>query len=549
MKRLCFALFVSALPGLSFCQSAAPASVHCVVAPAVTPTEAQRAFLDSNYEKAATLYQGQLQGRPDDPSLTKEYSLVLLRQQKVHEADILVHKALGQHPKSVELLTALGEVQYREGTPWLAVATMNDAMTIDPCYAPLRLLGAKLYRLSSYYGVAANEVKTAYKLDPHDPGIRREWLRTLPLKKRIAEMESYLASGSGEDEETKKNLGLYLDFLKHQLTDPHRSCRMVSEVDSATVPFALILHDATRIRAFGLEVKLNGHNSRLQLDTGASGLIVSRTVAEHAGLKQFSKTEISGIGSKGGRQGYTAYADDIRIGPLEFRDCEVDVIDQGNVVDVDGLIGADVFSHFLVTLDYPMRKLQLAPLPKRPDEVVAAKPALETAGNEGNEEAPAETSEKKEPVSSGPRNRYVAPEMKDWTPIYRIGHYLLIPAALNNTAKKLFILDTGAFATTISPETAREVTKVHNDNDMTVKGISGKVDKVFVADKITFRFAHLSQQVQDVVSFSTDSMSKSVGMDVSGLIGITALGYLKIDIDYRDGLMNLTYDANRGYNR
>ena len=41
----------------------------------------------------------------------------------------------------------------------------------------------------------------------------------------------------------------------------------------------------------------------------------------------------------------------------------------------------DVFSSFLVTLDYPMRNLILGPLPPRPDETAAAKPTLQTAGS------------------------------------------------------------------------------------------------------------------------------------------------------------------------
>ena len=47
--------------------------------------------------------------------------------------------------------------------------------------------------------------------------------------------------------------------------------------------------------------------------------------------------------------------------------------------DVDGLIGMDVFSHFLVTLDYPMRKLLLGPLPPRPGEAAVAAPSLKTS--------------------------------------------------------------------------------------------------------------------------------------------------------------------------
>jgi predicted aspartyl protease len=137
--------------------------------------------------------------------------------------------------------------------------------------------------------------------------------------------------------------------------------------------------------------------------------------------------------------------------------------------------------------------------------------------------------------------------MKDYTPIYRAGHNLILPASLNEDKVKLFIMDTGASTTTISPEAAKLVTKVHRDEEMEVHGISGKVDKVYSADNITFRFAHVVQQEQDVVSIDTSNISKSVGMEISGLIGATTLGKLTIHIDYRDGLVKFDYDPNRGY--
>ena len=131
--------------------------------------------------------------------------------------------------------------------------------------------------------------------------------------------------------------------------------------------------------------------------------------------------------------------------------------------------------------------------------------------------------------------------------MYRIGHDLLLPASLNDGPLKLFILDTGAFSTTVTPEVAREVTKVHSQDQIIVHGISGKVDKVYTADSITFRFANIAQKVDDVVAFATPALSKNLNTEVAGLIGITALGQMTISIDYRDGLMKFAYDANRGY--
>jgi len=451
----------------------------------------------------------------------------------------------------VILLTELGEVQYRDGTPWLAGATADAAMKIDPCYPQLRLLNARILRLNALYASAAKEISVAHALDPHSPQIRRRWLETLPLKERINELEAYLSTGGGDDPETIKSLNFYLEFLKHQLVEPHKACRLVSDTQTAAIPFAAMMRDATHIRAFGLDVKLNDHNARLEIDTGASGLVISRSVADRAGLKQFSRTEIGGIGSEGRRSAYTAYADDIKIGSLEFRDCDVEVIDQRNVVDTDGLIGMDVFSRFLITLDYPFRKLMLAPLPPRPGDTTSLKPTLETTNDAADDDSSTNTAEAKtsasKPVPHGPYDRYIAPEMKDWTRVYRIGHNLLVPTTLNNSKPKMFILDTGAFSTTISPEAAREVTKVHSDDRVNVQGISGKVDKVYSADSITFQFANISQKVENVFAFATPSVSKNLNMEVSGFIGYTALAQMTISIDYRDSLMKFAYDPNRGF--
>lgn len=525
-------------------------AISCKIAAAYEPSEADQAFLRSDYDRAITLYQAQLLQKPGDPALTASLAQVFLRQQKIKEAEDIVQKALAQNPKSAILLTSLGEIQYREGTPWLAGATAGDATKLDPCYPQLHLLNARLLRLNSYYASAAKEIATAHSLDPHNPRVRRSWLETLPLKERIAELEAYLSAGGGDDPETTKSLRFYLDYLKQRLVEPHKACRLVSDIGTATIAFAPMMRDATRIRAFGLDVKFNDHNARLQIDTGASGLVISRSVANRAGLKQFSRMESGGIGSEGRKTSYIAFADDIKIGSLEFRDCQVDVIDERNVIDSDGLIGMDVFSRFLITLDYPMRKLELAPLPKRPEDTTLVKPTLETTTGEENDDssAPAETqSSTPKPAPTGPRDRYIAPEMKDWTHVYRIGHNLLLPASLNNSKQKMFILDTGAFSTTISPEVAREVTKVHASDNIKVHGISGQVDKVYTADNITFQFANVSQKVQDVVAFATPSISKSLNMEVSGFIGYTALSQMTIDIDYRDGLMKFSYDPNRGF--
>ncbi len=231
--------------------------------------------------------------------------------------------------------------------------------------------------------------------------------------------------------------------------------------------------------------------------------------------------------------------------------------------NADGLIGMDVFSQFLITLSYPKHKLLLGPLPPRPGES-AAVPTLKTGEVEPDDSDDSEEPEKADkldhpaanssaaataaknpvPVHSphGPFDRYIAPEMKDYTQVYRVGHLLILPAGLNHEKIRLFVLDTGAWATTISPQAAREVTKVYSNDDLQVRGLNGDVKKVFSADEITFRFAQLSQKMYGVVSFDTSKLSKNAGMELSGLLGASTLNQLTIHVDYRDGLVKFDFD-------
>ena len=539
----------------------------CSVLQPQPPSDADKALMAAHFSDAENLYRAALAGHSGDAHLTMGLVHALLRQQKVQEAADAVQNALATAPQNPALITLRGEVELRQGVIWDAAATAVASEKLDPCNPRTKLLLADISRINSLYATERTLILQAHQLDPQDPEIRQEWLTTLPLKARIAELESYLRQPTGNDEEELRNLHMALDHWKKRRDEPRKPCRLVSPVTATEVPMTRLMHDPMHMRAFGLDVKLNNHDAKLEIDTGAGGLVVTRGIAQRAGLTAFSETEMYGVGDHGNKAGYIAYADSIRIGGLEFQNCAVQVIDGKNSLeDVDGLIGMNVLSQFLVTLDYPMRKIVLGPLPPRPGEAPSIKPELNTgdnspedagaensAANTGDKSATDAASEKTHAeappanVPRGPWDRYIAPEMKDYTKVFRVGHNLIIPAALNGSKLRLFILDTGAWATVISPQAAREVTKVHNDDSMHVHGISGKVEKVYTADNVTFRFANLSQKVNDVPAFDTSNISKGLGLEISGFIGAKTLDLVTTHIDYRDGLVKFEYDPNRGY--
>ena len=453
-----------------------------------------------------------------DPKLVPaEFGLVrsLLEQYKVDDALDTVNAALTATPNSAPLLAAKGDVLFRLGDMAEADRTYVAANRIDPKEVHVHLGLARLYRSYSLYRKAYDRLQFAHEIAPNDIEVQRAWMQTLPRKQKLAALEAYLAGPHPDDEEDTQHWQEYLEFLKSTADAPVHACRLVSKVESTATRLEPMMHDAQHLRGIGLTVVLNGHNNRLLFDTGAGGIIISRRAAEKAGLERISTQHYGGIGDKGWQTGYTAIANDIKIGELEFQDCVVHVSDARSLAEEDGLIGADVMASYLVDIDLPGMQLKLSPLPKRPEDTVAPK----SLNSEGEDQATAEQKENSAAAPSAtanpsqpspvrlPKDRYVAPEMADWTKVFRFGHTILVPTSVNGSNDMLFGLDTGAFENLISVRAARQVTKYSADPRIQVRGLSGSVQKVYSADNVTLTFARMRQTTQNMISIDMEKLS------------------------------------------
>jgi predicted aspartyl protease len=185
-------------------------------------------------------------------------------------------------------------------------------------------------------------------------------------------------------------------------------------------------------------------------------------------------------------------------------------------------------------------------LPKRPDEI-SAKTALHTDEDDAEQDESTNGQEEsnKQAEIRLPKDRYVAPEMKDWTAVFRFGHELLIPTQVNDSSMMLFLIDTGATTTTISTAAAQKVTKIYRNDRIRVKGLSGGVDNVYTADKVKLHFSNFSQENQELLTIDLSNVSRYTGTEISGLLGFAVLRRLEVKIDYRDGLVDFSYDKKR----
>jgi hypothetical protein len=491
------------------------------------PSQADTAFLSAEFPLAVGLYQSVLSTSPGNVDATIGLVHALLRQNKVMEAADALQASTKSAPESPALLTLRGELELRQGEPWKAVKTALASNTLDPCNPRTMLLLYRLEALNSQYATGRKMLLKAHQIDSEDPEIQAAWMKTLPVEQRIPEMEAYLAAPRGDSAEDKNDLQTDLNHLKAYAAEPRKPCTMVSTVANAEIPFVPILGSSQRTIAFGLSVKVNNRPIRLAIDTsynarlpvdGVSGLLISRGAAQHAGLKAVFQNDVAGTGGQVARSGFVGIADSISFGDVEFHNCAVQVMDVNFPNGAEGVVGLEILSSYLITLDFPGKKLVLETLPARPQEMVA---------------------------TDGLYNRYVAPAMKDYTPILATGSDLILPLSLNGRPPMLFLVDTAVDYSAVSPAAGNELTTGHKDAKFETRDFKELMSSIYTIHDAVLSFAGVGLKETTIIPFDTSRFTDDAGMEISGLIGMKTLGSMTIHIDYRDGLMKFDYDPAR----
>src|SRR5580704_3235753 len=440
------------------------------------------------FDAAIVKYQEFLRDHPHSPDAYAGLVRVYLKQKNVDLAAQTANQGVAQ-ADSPRVEVARAEVWFRQGKISEAEKEWVDVINSGYPDAHAFLGLARQRDALAMYRSAKKLIDRAHELDPDDPDIQQAWMGTLSRSERVQYLEASLAGDNNWDPEQRADIASYLDYLRLRAKQKTNPCRLVSKVAATETPLLELLDDPNHLRGYGLAVLLNGHKSSLMLDTGSSGILVKRSIAEHAGISKITETKVMGVGQKGRRDAYIGVADSIRIGALEFQNCPIEVMESRSVAGEDGLIGADVLADFLVDIDFPNEKLRLSQLPKRPGE---SRPQLalksdDDAPDDDDPAAPESSPDAKPPdpksldAKPGPSSsdldrfldRYISPEMQSYTRVFRFGHQLLVPTTIGKVPYKLFLIDTGSLVNFISPAAAREVTKVHGDSDTTIEGISG----------------------------------------------------------------------------
>lgn len=514
-------------------------------------------FRQGDFSKAFELYFSAARNNPNDLHAIAGQIRSLLQEGQISEASQLAESSLVTNPGSPDLLTSMGEIRLRQGRLSDAADAYQLSLKLDPCLARTRYDWYQLLWIESMRASGYQQLKAAYQLDPNDPAIHLSWIERLPLSERIQQIDEYLGKTANIPPNQQRSLKEYVSQLRAAIAAKNGGCRLASHsVTETSLPLEGLATDIEhRINGMGFEINVNQKaNAELELDTGLSGILLNHDTAEKAGLVPVTSDTISGLGDQKSMSGYWAYADDLRIGSLEFKDCLVEVSNAPSIVGKDGLIGADVFENYHVKLDFPAHQMTLSQLPPIPGERTVNGGSLNASGV-GNA-TPDSNSSDPPPNSTTPAptsaihyvDRYIGPEMQQWSPFARVGHQIFINGELKDKKPRLFLLDSGSSVTILSIPAAESAGSVHSDTQDSLTGLSGRVANLYTEGGVDLDFARLRAPLKDVLVISMDGLSTESGVEVSGIIGLQTLRYLTIDIDYRDGLIHVGYDPHDGIN-
>ncbi len=515
----------------------APAPKSCSVS-AAKPTDADTLLAKHAYKEAEAAYRALLSR--DAASQDAHLGLVrsFIGENKVKEAQTEAAAMLASQPKSALAEIAASEADYRAAD---VVSSYNHAVaaaTDDPCEGRAAFALARLFTLNGNYAHAASFYAQAHSLRPFDELIRRNWINSLPRQQRQAELARYLEGENALSTGAKKDYDRELAELKAYKPG---ECRVVSKADSATEKMQPMYGDDSRPEVYGLDAFFNGKKRRVQIDTGASGILLSEKAARDLDLTPESKAMVGGIGDEGASESYLTHVQSIRIGDVEISDCTVEVA-RASKLEVDGLIGMDVFSRWAVTLDYIDDQVRLTPLPPRPATGAASQPNAQ----QDSRPTPSGTAEAD---SDTQYDLYVPPQMKDWLPFIRIDHEILLQSRIKDGPVHYVIMDTGAGLSNLSLNFAREAGRLHDGSEMTITGLSGEVKKVYNSDRITLRVENIILPTRFYYTYDMTSISHDSGFEISGLLGLPTLQRFTITIDYRDNRLKVEYDPSKDRQR
>jgi hypothetical protein len=472
-------------------------------------SDAMAVYKSGDYTRALPLLQETVAEAPEDEAANAALLSVLVYLGQVDAASDAAVADEKKFPNSPAVIAARGEFAYYMGDTAKAETLFRSAIKLTEPTSRAYLGLFRLYQAASMSRTARLLILRAHAIDPDDALITLHWLAFAPADKQREVFHSFAEAHPWFFPNV--NIARVTRAGSSKQPRPRRTFELEGGPKEVTLPLIPVYNSKRQLEALGLPFRLNdGHALRLIVDTGASGILIGQSAADKAAVGRLGSLRASGIGDGEAKNGFAAVADACAIGTLEYKACLLRVAegDLRLTEGEDGLIGTDVFSDYLVEIDFRKHQLHLTPQPPREPN-----PEGYDAKTPGN----------------------------GWTRAYRYGHLLFVPTDLNGKSSGLFLIDSGAALSSVDSTFAQLSTKLHTNAAMQIHGLSGDVKDVFQADKAVITFAGYRQKNIGLTSFNLNNFTGHRDVRIDGILGFSVLELFRLTLDYRNSLVKFEY--------
>ena len=410
----------------------------------------------------------------------------LLLKDDISQAEALLDK----EPKTAQSVAFRGEIEFRKGNFARASALFKEAMSMDAKNARTHFGLGKLAMAKVKGKTAVEEMKTAIRLDPKEPLYHLYASEAWGIEKNYVEqqkqLEEYLSLNPNDpDRVNEAKAGL--EMLKALGTT---DVAVVTAPDNpAPIPFRKTLN------LIFAQVSINGHGPyNFAIDTGATQTVISEKLVDAIGLKPITSTVVYGIGGAGKVDTKLYGVNELAMGDVKIKTLPVGTFNDPIVSQLaDGILGTALLSDFILTVNYPASRLELA------------------------------------------RKRPSATAESEVLPAWYFSNLLLIPINANGKQGN-FIVDTGAVTTVLSHNMAAQLGINQNTPgakiDLGIAGVGGFEGTVLRVPNVTFKTAKNTESFPQVVAIDLKQISRMIGTEVAGVAGFDFFSDYKITIDY-----------------
>jgi hypothetical protein len=390
-------------------------------------------------------------------------------------------------PPAGSVSEAAGQAQFRRGDFEEAARTFAAAVEVNGENARAWWGLGRVAEVQFQREKARDLFGHAYRIDPRDPEIVLSYLGGVTdVDARAVLLRNVMAVSRNTDPKRAEQADAQLEIDRRLGGKP--AARLASEYTAYRVPLAGFRPVGATQDGLIVIVRVKGGKPlRLVLDTGARGILIDGRAAKNLGLEPVVASRLTGFGESEGGDSQLSLARSLSIGDLRFEDCLVEVSARSITPGADGILGVGIFEAFRLRVDPHRNVMELSP---------------------GGDTAPS-------PNAIG------------------LSNLLLVKVAVAGR-EGWFLLDSGAAYSTVARDLVPPALRKGAADLVGVRGVQYGASRL---GPMSFGAGGRTLVDMSPIALDLSPLSAREGVEISGVLGYSALSRRPFTIDLRHGVV------------